>query len=109
MMKSGVAFTDPINGNVTSNLNVEKIAGPMEYSEEHLRIFSVSMSVNLFFGHIFSILVLRLAIKNQLKKPINIMICIDEGIKMVGYTWNNVVLIDSIPTCYYICVLVDFL
>ena len=54
------------------------------------------MSVNLVFGHIFSILVLRLAIKNQWKKPINIMICIDEGIKMVGYTWNNVVLIASV-------------
>ena len=52
-----------------------------------IKVFTVTMAVNLFFGNLFSALVFRLIWKNELK-PINVMTCIDEGFKMVGYTWN---------------------
>ena len=65
-----------------------------------IKIFNLLMAFNLTFGNIFSLLVFRKIFKNGSINPMNMMIGVDEGLKMVGYTWNIWVVTYSATQLY---------
>ena len=68
------------------------------FSHQPRRLFTMAMIVNVLIGNMFSLLVFRVTFKSSwiTKKPLSIIICIDEGLKMVSNTWNIYVIMAAI-------------
>ena len=75
------------------NIALENIVGSsklsthyvLNVSKAQMDNFTLVMSLNLFFGNLFRLLVFRVVAKpNELAKPINKIIIIDEFTKFVG-------------------------
>ena len=68
------------------------------FSHQPRRLFTMAMIVNVLVGNMFSFLVFRVTFKSSwiTKKPLSIIICIDEGLKMVSNTWSIYVIMAAI-------------
>ena len=66
------------------------------------KVFSVSMTVNLLVGNLFRVLVFGLIAKTGgFANPVNFIIAVDEGVKMIAYSWNLSVIIASMELQTY--------
>ena len=57
--------------------------------------FNLIIGVHLFVGNLFTILLFRIIYKSGPWKPINIMIFVDQSVRIVTMTWNLLVVAPS--------------
>ena len=67
----------------------------LKVSPQDAGFFNLAMGINLFVGNLFTILLFRLIYKSGPWKPINIIIFVDQSVRMVAMTWNILVLAQS--------------
>ena len=67
----------------------------LKVSPQDAVFFNLTIGTNLFVGNLFTILLFRIIYKSGPWKPINIMIFMDQSVKIVAMTWNILVLAPS--------------
>ena len=84
--------------NLIDQMSLNLIPKISVFSHQPRRLFTMAMIVNVLVGNMFSLLVFRVTFKSSwiTKKPLSIIICIDEGLKMVSNSWNIYVIMAAI-------------
>ena len=58
----------------------------LKVSPQDAGFFNLTIGINLFIGNLFTILLFRIIYKSGPWKPINIMIFVDQSVKIVAMT-----------------------
>ena len=83
-----VTFFSPLQEKPPVHLRIEALPDTWASSTSGIRFFTFLIVVNIFVGNLFSVLVFRIAFRRSRTTAINLMICVDQGFKMVGNTWT---------------------
>ena len=95
-MISGHIFASIGESNpVKLTVSLRSTPDALKVSLQDAVFFNLTIGINLFVGNLFTILLFRIIYKSGPWKPINIMIFVDQSVKMVAMTWNILVLAPS--------------
>ena len=83
-----VTFFSPLHEKPPVHLRIEALPDTWVSSTSGIRFFTFLIVINIFVGNLFSVLVFRIAFRRSRTTAINLMICVDQGLKMVGNTWT---------------------
>ena len=82
--ETSLTFLDPIGLRSPVVVELHTLQDQWVSSPSTVRVFTTIITTSLLIGHLFSFMVFRIALRNGLSKPLNLLIFVDQAFKMIG-------------------------